>query len=181
MGEKMLQDKLQACRIAYEEEFEILAKQFEEFKIEVDIMRNKQSDVQSLVAAQESQIAHMNNMIESVGHNMHVAEQERRMDDPIDGNEQEDLMNYVSELNDNPDSVHPETIETIEKADKLLASPFSFYGFSLKLNIDDQIDIANRAYIRYYKKKINECLMEKDAVQTELESNQRMMNQFRQA
>ena len=45
MGEKMLQDKLEACRIAYEEEFEVLAKQFEEFKIEVDIMKNKQGDV----------------------------------------------------------------------------------------------------------------------------------------
>jgi len=53
------------------------------------------------------------------------------MDEPIEGNEQEALMNFVSEMNDNPDSVHPETVETVVKADKLLSNPFSFYGFSV--------------------------------------------------
>jgi hypothetical protein len=32
----MLTQKLNACKKAYEEEFEVLAKQFEELKIEVD-------------------------------------------------------------------------------------------------------------------------------------------------
>jgi len=46
-------------------------------------------------------------------------------------------MNFVSEMNDNPDSVHPETVETVTKADKLLSSPFDFYGFNIALNIND--------------------------------------------
>lgn len=63
----MLEAKLTACRTAYEEEFEILARQFEEFKKEVDETRIKWTQVQSLVTAQEVQIAAMNNMIEMVG------------------------------------------------------------------------------------------------------------------
>lgn len=90
-------------------------------------------------------------------------------------------MNFVAEMNDNPDSVHPEAVETVTKADKMLSSPFDFYGFSIALNINDQIDISNKAYVRFYKKKINDILMDKEAVQTELESNQRLLNTFKQA
>ena len=90
-------------------------------------------------------------------------------------------MNFVSEMNDNPDSVHPEAVETVRAADKLLEGPFNFYGFNISLGIEDQIDIANRAYIRFYKKKINDILMDKEAVTTELESNQRLLNSLRQA
>jgi len=47
----------------------------------------------------------MNDMIETVGREQSVALSERRSDDPIEGNEQEDLMAFVSDMNDNPDSV----------------------------------------------------------------------------
>ena len=36
MYEEMIEAKLQACRKAYEEEFEVIASQYEEFKIEID-------------------------------------------------------------------------------------------------------------------------------------------------
>ena len=90
-------------------------------------------------------------------------------------------MEFVSEMNDNPDSVHTETVATVKEADGLLTNPFGFYSFSIKLNIEDQIDIANRAYIRFYKKRINDILMDKEAVQTELDSNQRLLNTFKKA
>ena len=62
----------------------------------------------------------------------------------------------------------------------MLEGAFGFYGFSISLNIGDQIDIANRAYIRFYKKKINDILMDTEAVRTELESNQRLLKGFKQ-
>ena len=52
----------------------------------------------------------MNNMIESVGWAKNQAESERRFDEPIEGIEQEDMMNFVSEMNDNPSSVHSEAV-----------------------------------------------------------------------
>ena len=103
-----------ACRKAYEEEFEVLARQFEELKLEVDDQREKWKDVQALVASQETQILQMSDMIETVGREMSVAESERRMDDAIEGNEQEDLMEFVADMNDNPDSVQTETVEIVK-------------------------------------------------------------------
>ena len=67
MYEEMMEQKLTACRKAYEEEFEIIAKQFEQFKDYVDDQRLKWSAVQALVADQEEQIVNMNNIIEAVG------------------------------------------------------------------------------------------------------------------
>jgi len=63
---------LTACRIAYEEEFEVIACQYEEFKQEIDESRQKWADVQALVATQEAQISSMNNMIESGGNDKKV-------------------------------------------------------------------------------------------------------------
>jgi len=47
----------------------------------------------------------MNGMIETVGREQGIQNDERRMEDDIEGHEQEDLMNFVSDMNDNPDSV----------------------------------------------------------------------------
>jgi len=73
-------------------------------------------------------------------------------------------MNFVSDMNDNPDAVQTETVDIVKEADKLLQGEFGFYGFSIQLNIEDQIDISNRAYIRFYKKKINDILMDKEVI-----------------
>ena len=56
-AELMVSQKLNACRVAYENEFEILATQFGELKNEVDEHRQKWSNVQSLVSFQENEIA----------------------------------------------------------------------------------------------------------------------------
>ena len=98
------------------------------------------------------------------------------MEDAIEGEEQEDLMEFVADMNDNPDSVQTETVEIVKQADTMLANPFSFYNFSIQLGVEDQIDVANRAYVRFYKKKINDILMAHEATKVVLESNQRLMN-----
>jgi hypothetical protein len=36
----------------------------------------------------------------------------------------------------------------------MLAEPFNFYNFSVRLNIDERNDIQNQNYIRFYKLKI---------------------------
>ena len=50
-AEIMIDKKLRACRKAYEEEFEHLARQFEALNIEVDEQRRKWVNVQTLVSA----------------------------------------------------------------------------------------------------------------------------------
>jgi len=60
-----------------------------------------------------------------------------------------------------------------------LTQPFDFYSFSINLNYEQQIDIANRTYIKFYKKKINDLMNEKEAISMELESNRRLLNTFK--
>ena len=84
-------------------------------------------------------------------------------------------------MSENPESVHPDSIEAVNEGDVLLTQPFDFYGFSIALNYEQQIDIANRKYIMFYKKRINDLMNEKEAISMELESNRRLLNTFKQA
>ena len=63
----------------------------------------------------------------------------------------------------------------------MLSKPFDFFGFSLKLNQDQQIDIANRALIRYYKMKVSQLCEEKEGIQAEMEAMRRLMQTFKSA
>jgi|LakMenEpi03Aug12_release.lakeMendotaPanAssembly.Ray.scaffolds.fasta_scaffold127063_3 hypothetical protein len=61
----------------------------------------------------------------------------------------------------------------------MLAAPFNFFNFSVRLNIEEQIDIANRSYIRFYKKKINDLLTDQEAIKAELETSSNMIDEFK--
>lgn len=70
LSEEMVNQKLSACRLVYESEFEFLARQFEEIKRENEEYTRKWNNVQELVAKQETQILHLNNMIENAGNDL---------------------------------------------------------------------------------------------------------------
>ena len=99
------------------------------------------------------------------------------MEEPIEGNDQMELVNFAIELADDPDSQHPEAIETIEKSDTLLSAPFQFYSFNINLNANQQIDIANRCYSRYYKKKICDLYNQKEVQEFEIENNRKTLKE----
>jgi hypothetical protein len=61
----------------------------------------------------------------------------------------------------------------------MLTAPFNFYNFSVRLNIEEQIDIANRSYIRFYKKKIHDLLTDQEAIKAELETSSNMIDEFK--
>lgn len=61
----------------------------------------------------------------------------------------------------------------------MLTRPFEFYGLNLALNNADQIDLANRAHIRYYKMQINELARDKEGLMAELESLRRLLNEIK--
>ena len=82
-------------------------------------------------------------------------------------------------MDEDPDSVHADVPEIVNEGDVLLKQPFDFYGFSIALNYEQQIDIANRGYIKFYKKKLDDLLNKQEAIQMELQSNQRLVNTFK--
>ena len=83
------------------------------------------------------------------------------------------------DMSENPESVHPDSHDIVNEGDILLKQPFDFYGFSIALNYEQQIDIANRTYIKFYKKHINDLINEKEAISMELDSNRRLLNTFK--
>ena len=167
MGEEMLTLKLNACRKAYEEEFEILARQYEEMKVEVDNKRKNESNLVSILSQQETQLTELNCTIGIAGREMIKAEQEKVIQGDIEGEDQEKLVQWVIDIQDAPELAKDELHETVQQADLLLSQPFDFYGFGIALNSEHQIDIANRAYIRFYKKKIQDVLLEKEILENQ--------------
>ena len=53
MSEEMLEQKLSKMRFTYEEEFEQLARQFEEMKRDVDEARDKENRMKTIIETQE--------------------------------------------------------------------------------------------------------------------------------
>jgi hypothetical protein len=51
------------------------------------------------------------------------------------------VLDYIIDLQDDPANPEPTTVEVIAGADLLLKSPFQFFGHSLTLNVEQQIDI----------------------------------------
>jgi hypothetical protein len=119
------------------------------------------------------------NTVEAVGAEYMRHDEERDITRKIEGEDQEDHLRFVVDLNNDPNAYPTELIEHVKTADVLLAAPFNFYNFSVRLNIEEQIDIANRSYVRYYKKKINELLEDREAMKSELETSNNMVDDFK--
>ena len=73
----------------------------------------------------------------------------------------------------------PRAGEIFKKSDLMLTQPFEFYGLSLTLNSADQIDLANRSHIRYYKMQVNELAREKEGLTAEMDSMRRLLNEIK--
>ena len=78
----------------------------------------------------------MNNLYEAAGRDQNKGDDENAIDGPIEGEEQTELLEFVIEMSENPESVHPDSIEVVNEADVLLKQPFDFYGFSIALNYE---------------------------------------------
>lgn len=61
----------------------------------------------------------------------------------------------------------------------MLLQPFDFYGLSLSLNTNDQIDLMNRSHIRYYRMRVNELCREKEGLMAEMDALRRLLNEIK--
>jgi hypothetical protein len=55
----------------------------------------------------------------------------------IEGIDQDTCLEFANQLVDDPLSVQSELIDHIKASDILLSSPFNYYNFSVRLNIDE--------------------------------------------
>ena len=100
----------------------------------------------------------MNNTVEAVGAEYLRHDEEKDIYKQIEGQDQNEHLKFVMDYMNDPNAHSTELTEHIKTSDQMLAAPFNFFNFSVRLNIEEQIDIANRSYIRFYKKKINDLL-----------------------
>ena len=146
---------MNACKDAYNEEFEVLADEFENIKKTLDEMTKQAAIYTATITSQEEKIASLERMISGTGHDLILSDKQHDLKTKIEGVNQEEVLDYIIELQDDPENPYPETRTIINEVDTLLSSPFSFFGLSLTLNSEQQIDIQNRCAIRFYKMKIN--------------------------
>jgi len=58
-------------------------------------------------------------------------------------------------MEEDEDNIDPLAKVVYQHGDLLLNNPFDFYGTAISLNSEQQIDLANRNIVRFYRVKIN--------------------------
>lgn len=66
----------------------------------------------------------------------------------------------------------------IKTADLMLAGPFNFYNFSVRLNIEEQQKIARNEYNNLYKQKVHELIEENKNLKQEAKKAAKMVDGF---
>ena len=106
--------------------------------------------------------------MEATGHDINLKVEGKTLSKKISKMSHSEMLRQITELQENPEDWTQDTKQTFEKADMLIESPFSFYSTDLRLNEDQQIDIANRALIRFYKLQVQKISLEKEGCMAEL-------------
>lgn len=89
--------------------------------------------MRSKMDEQESQISAYDKLIQGVGHDIKLSDDAHSLT-TIEGKPADEILEYVIELQDDPESAEPRARKIFEGADQLLNDPFSFYSFSVGLN-----------------------------------------------
>lgn len=178
-AERLIKQKLDKCRLIYEQEFEHLVDQLEDTLKELAELRAENEKNRRIIFNQELIITQIQNTVHAVGWEKLKHDEERDTHRLIEGEKQDEHLQFVVDLQEDPNAYPEELVEHIKTADIMLAEPFNFYNFGVRLNIEEQIDIANRSYIRYYKKKINDLLNDKETMLSELETSNSMVDDFK--
>lgn len=123
IGEDMIAQRLNACTEIYESEFEVLAKQFEKLKNEVDVQRIRENDLRRKLADQEAVNTQLNNFIESIGYDLMQGDKERSLTRKIkeyEGTTADDILETVIQIQDDPDLVPEDVVKIIDEGNTLL-------------------------------------------------------------
>jgi hypothetical protein len=122
----------------------------------------------------------LNNFIESIGYDLLQGDKERSLNRKYEGTNTDEILETVIQIQDDPDLVPEDVIAVIDEGSSLLDTSFNFYGFDIKVHKNQQIDIVNRQFLRYYKKRVNDLATEKEQLLVEMDSMRQLMKGFQQ-
>eukprot|EP00347_Sterkiella_histriomuscorum_P023536 403334269 len=148
-ADKLIRDRLEKAKQAYQFEFSNLASQYHNIKTQLDETEKQVRELSSLAGDQENIITHLNNYIETVGYQL------RKKDHFIKSNSAQ-IELADSQLSDyqNLDNVPQSVLKAVQEGRELLQQPYAFYTFGITLAMDDQIEILYRQVVRFYQMKI---------------------------
>jgi len=76
-------------------------------------------------------------MIEASGRDLLIGDQESAVEGEMEGQKHEDILEFIVDIQDDPDMVHPAAAKHFRGADRLLMKPFDFYSFEVELNREE--------------------------------------------
>ena len=100
--DEIIQQRMDACKKAYNEEFEILAKNFETVKNTLDKMTRQKEHLTSIMEHQEAKIASLEKMIYGTGYDLVLSDKGKDLRRPIQGHDQGEILDYIIDLQEDP-------------------------------------------------------------------------------
>jgi len=97
-----MQQRMDACKLAYNEEFEMLAKNFETVKNTLDKMTRQKGRFTSIMEYQEAKIASLEKMIYGTGYDLVLSDKGKDLRRPIQGHDQGEILDYIIDLQEDP-------------------------------------------------------------------------------
>lgn len=171
----MLKTRLQNAKDTYQREFEILAQQYESALSTIASQKSDILGLQTRLEVQEQLISQFQNLVEAAGRDYLLKEQGQDLNRAVEGVAPIKILDYINEMNDDEDNIALQAKNTFEKGDLLLNHSFDFYGTALSLNSEQQIDLANRNIVRFYKMKVNQLYFDIEGLQGELDATRSLV------
>ena len=118
----MIDQRIQACTKIYEDEFEILSRQFEKITQELDEKKNQFESMRVKMNLMSVKITSYDKMIEGTGYDVVLGDQAHDLNKEVNGVNPEKILDYTIELNADPESIEEESRKVYSGADRLLKS-----------------------------------------------------------
>ncbi|CDW87949.1 UNKNOWN [Stylonychia lemnae] len=175
-AERMINERINRCKMVYETEFQHLCEQFENVKAQLEESERFVRKQSELMGYQETIISQMNNYIETVGYQL-------RQDDYLKRIKKHDIQYAVDKMDLYmfQDPVSDVVQDVIQQGRELLQHPYGFYTFAIKLNMDNQIEILYKDVIRFYQQKIIQTKEERYLFDIELGELRIVAQNFKRA
>lgn len=119
------------------------------------------------------------NLVEVVGRDYLLKEQGNDINRQVEGASPIQIINQLLEMEEDEDNIDPLAKVVYQQSDLLLNNPFDFYGTALSLNSEQQIDLANRNIVRFYRVKVNQLYFDIQGLQGELDATRSLVQDLK--
>ena len=89
-------------------------------KHDLDTAKEEEDKLKRIISEQEAHIVQNHDLYEAAGRDLCVGDDENRIEGDIEGEDQEELLDFVIDMSENPENTHTETHDIVNEGDILL-------------------------------------------------------------